>query len=74
MAETRLCPQCGAELPTEAPEGLCPKCLLTAGLDDSVTDQLPAADAATIVPSRLTPVLPFTIDGWRGFAAENSSA
>ena len=51
MAETRLCPQCGAELPTEAPEGLCPKCLLTAGLDNSASDQIPAADAATIAPS-----------------------
>src|SRR5262245_23126578 len=28
MAETRPCPQCGAELPADAPEGLCPECLL----------------------------------------------
>ncbi len=28
MAETRQCPQCGTELAADAPEGLCPKCLL----------------------------------------------
>ncbi|HXT58718.1 MAG TPA: serine/threonine-protein kinase, partial [Pirellulales bacterium] len=32
MAETRVCPQCGAELPADAPEGICPKCLLQTGL------------------------------------------
>ena len=33
MAETRQCPQCGAELPADAPEGVCPKCMLKLGLD-----------------------------------------
>ncbi|MHC4560687.1 MAG: serine/threonine protein kinase, partial [Planctomycetota bacterium] len=28
MAEENRCPQCGAELPIDAPEGLCPKCLM----------------------------------------------
>src|SRR4051794_24684233 len=28
MPETRRCPQCQAELPPDAPEGLCPECLL----------------------------------------------
>ncbi len=28
----RKCPKCGGELPADAPAGLCPKCLLEAGL------------------------------------------
>src|SRR5206468_1629281 len=28
MAEPRRCPTCGSELPPDAPEGLCPQCLL----------------------------------------------
>ncbi len=28
MAQMNHCPQCGADLPTDAPEGLCPKCLM----------------------------------------------
>lgn len=31
MAE--LCPNCGAERPANAPRGLCPRCLLQAGLN-----------------------------------------
>jgi tRNA A-37 threonylcarbamoyl transferase component Bud32 len=29
---TRTCPKCGAPLPTDAPQGLCPRCLLGVGL------------------------------------------
>jgi tRNA A-37 threonylcarbamoyl transferase component Bud32 len=32
MNTTRTCPQCGTELPADAPEGQCPKCLLQVGL------------------------------------------
>ncbi|MCX6911033.1 MAG: protein kinase, partial [Verrucomicrobia bacterium] len=32
MNTTRTCPQCGAKLDAEAPEGLCPACLMKAGL------------------------------------------
>src|SRR3954462_5703135 len=28
----RPCPECGAEVPSDAPEGLCPSCLLARGL------------------------------------------
>ncbi|MHC4560232.1 MAG: protein kinase domain-containing protein, partial [Planctomycetota bacterium] len=28
MAQENRCPQCGAKLPIDAPEGLCPKCLM----------------------------------------------
>ena len=30
MAQENHCPQCGANLPLDAPEGLCPKCLMKA--------------------------------------------
>ena len=32
MAEEPGCPKCGAELPANAPKGLCPQCLMKAGL------------------------------------------
>ena len=37
MNETPHCDECGAELPSNAPEGLCPKCLLQPGLVASAT-------------------------------------
>ena len=35
MAQENQCPQCGAEMPPDAPEGLCPKCLLKAIQQDN---------------------------------------
>ncbi len=32
MAEEGICPKCGAGLPANAPKGLCPQCLMKAGL------------------------------------------
>jgi WD40 repeat protein/tRNA A-37 threonylcarbamoyl transferase component Bud32 len=32
MAQENRCPQCGAQLLTDAPEGLCPKCLMKAAM------------------------------------------
>ncbi len=32
MSETRTCPRCGANLAPDAPRGLCPSCLILAGL------------------------------------------
>ena len=42
MTESSLCPKCGAILPANAPEGICPQCLLAAGLQDSNSPQLAA--------------------------------
>jgi len=44
MAEENRCPQCGAELPVDAPQGLCPQCLMKAGLekDADVTVESPS--------------------------------
>lgn len=52
MTDAKKCPQCGTELPADAPAGICPKCLLAAGLagdtgireersDDAPTTPLP---------------------------------
>ena len=43
MAEARHCPECGGELADDAPEGLCPKCLLAQGM--------PGAAATVDVPT-----------------------
>ncbi len=34
MVENRKCPQCGAEIPGDAPLGICPQCLMLAGMAD----------------------------------------
>ena len=33
MAESSRCPKCGGEFPADAPQGLCPQCLLKVGLE-----------------------------------------
>jgi tRNA A-37 threonylcarbamoyl transferase component Bud32 len=38
MTETRLCPQCGSRMPADAPEGLCPKCLLAERTSTAATE------------------------------------
>ncbi len=35
MAEKKTCPDCGAALPDDAPEGFCPQCLLAAGVSQA---------------------------------------
>ncbi len=51
MAERERCPNCGGEMPANAPQGLCPACLLQEGLARETTD-LPAATP----PSATDPV------------------
>lgn len=46
MSEARYCPQCGTELPVDAPSGLCPGCLLKRGFESS-----PAGLADTAAPT-----------------------
>src|SRR5262245_7651664 len=54
MADPHRCSSCGAECPADAPEGLCPRCLMENALggdtptppaDDDVTDAGPSATA-----------------------------
>jgi serine/threonine protein kinase/Flp pilus assembly protein TadD len=41
----RVCPKCGAEIPSDAPEGGCPGCLLSAAF-------VPARDASTVISTK----------------------
>jgi len=52
MSQPRQCPQCGAELASDAPAGLCPACLMKAGLGTGASTGIagtmtsPASDTA----------------------------
>jgi WD40 repeat protein/tRNA A-37 threonylcarbamoyl transferase component Bud32 len=39
MAEALLCPQCGKTVPADAPQGLCPACMMRAGLDGDLAER-----------------------------------
>src|SRR5262249_27805689 len=43
LTGTKLCPQCGSELPADALQGLCPRCLLQGGLSSAT----PPRDSAS---------------------------
>ncbi len=49
MAETRRCPQCGGALAADAPEGLCPRCLLKEGVRSTLAADAPEGSAASRV-------------------------
>ena len=56
MAEKTKCPKCGADLPANAPSGLCPQCLMKAGMNNSGKDkkagpsELSSADTTSATP------------------------
>ena len=50
MAE-RKCPRCGADLAADAPEGLCPQCLLQVGIQTQ--SQPPTTSEAGFTPPRI---------------------
>ncbi len=45
MNESRRCPVCGAEIPEGSPEGLCPRCVMQAGIASDVGKAESAATA-----------------------------
>ncbi|HUU16223.1 MAG TPA: serine/threonine-protein kinase [Sedimentisphaerales bacterium] len=56
MAEESHCPQCGAELPADAPQGLCPQCLMKLGLPTGAEpDKAGASEPTSDVPTSATP-------------------
>src|SRR5437867_2232811 len=55
MSEPRLCPQCGAELPADAPEGLCPKCVLHLGLGSQASSLEASPRASGVGGAETTP-------------------
>jgi len=56
MAEERHCTECGGELPADAPQGLCPQCLMKIGLPSGADAEKPATphDQGAI-PTSATP-------------------
>ena len=58
MSQIRTCPKCAAELPAQAPSGLCPKCLLQAALDDRPGKEERGRDSSEAQPAPPRFVLP----------------
>lgn len=54
-AEPR-CPQCGNPLTSDAPRGLCPKCLLQAGFESAVAPQPSGSGDPAVQPTAKSPV------------------
>ena len=56
MTEENHCPQCGAELPADTPQGQCPQCLMKLGLPTGAeVDKAGASERAVDVPTSATP-------------------
>ncbi|MHC4285005.1 MAG: serine/threonine-protein kinase, partial [Planctomycetota bacterium] len=56
MAEERHCRECGGQLPADAPEGMCPQCLMKLGLPTGVgTEKVGPKDEGRDVPTTGTP-------------------
>ncbi len=56
MAEERHCSECGSSLPADAPQGLCPQCLMKLGLPTGIEVVNPAGpDDQSNVPTTATP-------------------
>ncbi len=56
MADEKDCQQCGAELPSNAPGGVCPKCVMKLGLPTGIDpEEPPVPDAQAAVPTSATP-------------------
>ncbi|MCZ6792889.1 MAG: serine/threonine-protein kinase [Planctomycetota bacterium] len=50
MPETRRCPGCGANIPPDAAEGVCPKCLIKLGLQDGESSPAGPDQTAPVSP------------------------
>ena len=46
MADGAICPKCGGAVPGDAPQGLCPACLMAFALDDEPVDPVPGGPGA----------------------------
>ncbi len=55
MAEKRSCPKCGAKLPANAPEGLCPRCLMKSAKQETKQVADDKSEAASDVSTSATP-------------------
>jgi serine/threonine protein kinase len=59
-SESTSCPKCGCELPRDAPQGLCPRCLaaLNFATETMPPDAAPVAPQSPLKPEELTPYFP----------------
>ena len=56
MVEKNHCPECGAELPADAPQGQCPKCLMKLGLPTGAdVDKADGTKPTSDIPAKPTP-------------------
>jgi len=56
MADERQCNECGGKLPADAPQGLCPQCLMKLGLPSEAGGENPApSDDRAVIPTSATP-------------------
>jgi predicted Ser/Thr protein kinase len=58
MDTIRVCVGCGAKLAPDAPQGLCPQCLLKAGLETQVTPTAGTGQFVPPTPAELAPHFP----------------
>ena len=54
MKTIRICGQCGAPLPAEAPEGLCPACLMKAGIGTTAGGSKLSVSGAVIIGNSIS--------------------
>ncbi|OYW31450.1 MAG: hypothetical protein B7Z47_01080 [Chthoniobacter sp. 12-60-6] len=59
-SESTPCPQCGAQLPADAPQGLCPRCLAALNFvtETMLPDAAPVAPRSALTPEELAPHFP----------------
>ncbi len=55
MSTNKTCSDCGTELPPDAPAGVCPKCLLKAGIEESGSAIESSADEPTLITDSAAP-------------------
>src|ERR1051326_8945651 len=58
MSAIHVCPECQAELPGDAPEGLCPKCLLQSGFNSNCHEPLDEGNGTSVYQSLFVPPSP----------------
>ena len=50
MTDTRRCPECGTEIPSDAAEGVCPKCLMRLALEGEETSPVDPDPTSPVSP------------------------
>ena len=60
MTQPRTCPECHAEIPTDAPPGVCPYCALRAGLrfENTTRSDSQSGPHTPLAPEDLSRILP----------------